>query len=67
MGGCSFSGKTSTKSDSVIRSTNNQINIHPRHHNINNLNQHTVHRNTPNYNNQNNQLLCNNVSIKIFI
>ena len=76
MGGCSFSGKTSTKSDSVIRSSNNQSPIRQRNHH--NLNRPAEYSHNPNHdfhqgntahgnNNNQGQTNCHNVSFNINI
>ncbi len=67
MGGCSFSGKTSTKSDSVIRSYNNrthQRNSHNHQSPENNIINHTAMQNLiHSLQNSNSNNLSRNVSI----
>jgi len=71
MGGCSFSGKTSTKSDAVIRFSNNQNNPHFTNHNHsipeNNHNRQGRTSNNVNsyHDNQNSQTINNNSTVKV--
>jgi hypothetical protein len=68
MGGCSFSGKTSTKSDTVIKFGNNQNNHQRNNHSIPENNRHRQGHTSNNLNsyhdNQNNQTI-NNSTVKV--